>query len=455
MGITTNQAGGQFQQLAGTPTAYAGDAQELARSQRLAQLLSGQQMPQGDMVSGRFVAPSWTQQLAGLVNAGAGAYYSDQAEKQQQALANKIREGQSSAMADYMAELKGRPATPDKVTELAGPYTGNIQKPTATIAGRPAIEADPFRANMNASVNDMLPSFVREHAMKEVTKGPKWEKAEYTDEKTGKTRQGVIDVNSANPISTFQVGGVKPEMSAYERASLNMRGAELADQGIGGYGAPSGQPMGQRGSATVGAPMGQPQGKPVGQPAGQATFAPSTLPAYQYDPAISPKQNREQAYEFSKKQQANINNAKDSFDLMKEAGKILSSNAPSSGRLSNIVTGVGEMVNLPFGARKQESEADAKLKVLGGALTSKQPRFEGPQSNIDMAFYKQMAGDLDNPNLPIESRLQTLQTMISLQKKYFPSGEWDTISTTLSDPNKVSLGPAKEVDFSSLPAGKR
>lgn len=453
-GYTTGQAGIQAQQVA-TPTAYAGDAQELARSQRLAQLLSGQQMPQGEMVSGRFVAPSWTQQLAGLVNAGTGAYYSDQAEKQQQALANKIREGQSSAMADYMAELKGRPATPDKVTEIAGPYTGNVPMPTATIAGRPEIKADPFRANMNASVNDMLPSFVREHAMKEVTKGPKWEKAEYTDEKTGKTRQGVIDVNSANPISTFQVGGVKPEMSAYERASLNMRGAELADQGIGGYGG-----GGSVGGGNVGGGQRMPANQGGGQVNAQQTakpdsFTPSTLPAYQYDPSISPKQNREQAYEFSKKQQANITNAKDSFDLMKEAGKILSSNAPSSGRMSNILTGAGEVLNLPFGARKQESQADAKLKVLGGALTSKQPRFEGPQSNIDMAFYKQMAGDLDNPNLPVESRLETLRTMIDLQKKYFPNGQWDTISTTLSDPSKVSLGPAKEVDFSSLPAGKR
>jgi hypothetical protein len=205
----------------------------------------------------------------------------------------------------------------------------------------------------------------------------------------------------------------------------------------------------------MGQPAGQQQARPVGQPAGQPAFVPSTLPQYQYDPALSPKQNREEALAFSKKQKGNIDNARDSFDLMKEAGSILSSNAPSSGRASNILTGIGEMVNLPFGARKQESEADAKLKVLGGALTSKQPRFEGPQSNIDMAFYKQMAGDLDNPNLPIESRLQTLQTMISLQKKYFPSGDWDSISTQLKDSGKVSLGPAKEVDFGSLPTGRR
>jgi len=72
----------------------------------------------------------------------------------------------------------------------------------------------------------------------EAFKKPKWEKAEYTDEKTGKVRQGVYDANSDDPIGSFRVGGVKPEMTAYERASLNMRGAELNFQGIpvGGVG---------------------------------------------------------------------------------------------------------------------------------------------------------------------------------------------------------------------------
>jgi len=305
-------------------------------------------------------------------------------------------------------------------------------------------------ANMNALQNPNSPAFLRQFAMGEIIKKPKWEKAEYTDPKTGVTRQGVIDVNSPNPISTFQVGGTKPEMSAYEKASLGMRGAELADQGIGGYGAPSGQPMVRTG-APVGQPMNQPQGVPQGQPA----FAPSTLPAYQNDPSLSPRQNREQALKFSEKQQSNVTNAKDSFDLMKAAGSLLSSNAPSSGALSNFATYVGEAANLPYGARKQESEADAQLKMLSGALTMKQPRFEGPQGVLDVVLYQKLAGDLGNANIPTESRLATMKQMVNLQKKYYPSGDWDSIDTQLKDAGKVSLGPKKEVDFNSLPTGRR
>jgi hypothetical protein len=430
--------------------------QQILRQQRMAELLMNKPAPQGQMVGNRYVAPSWTQNLANLANIYVGKEGIEKADQAQLDLAKAIREEGKLDTQRLMNVFGGKPevaGTPDIPTETYETFKGTPSQ--AAIPANPKL-AYAEALNMQSPQARALLPFLATEAFKK----PKWEKAEYTDEKTGKTRQGVIDVNSPNPISTFQVGGVKPEMTAYERASLGMRGAELADQGIGyggfGSGQPSGALMSQPSGQPLSQPMGQSQGIPQGQAAGQQNaFAPSTLPKYQPDPSLSPRQNREQALKFSEKQQTNVTNAKDSFDLLKEASKILTSNEPSSGRASNILTGVGEAFNLPFGARKQESEADAKLKVLGGALTAKQPRFEGPQSNIDVAFYKQMAGDLDNPNLPIEARLETLKTMVGLQKKYFPSGEWDTISTTLNDAGKVSLGPKKEVDFNSLPSGRR
>ena len=446
---TVNPYLGGSAALSAVPEELQPKALENLQQQRMAQLLMQQGMqpaPQGQMISGHYVKASPYQNLAAIANQALGMYAGYQADKGQLDLAKAIRSGEATATADYMAQLQDKPAVADKVTELAGPYMGKIPKPTATIAGSPAVAANPMLANMNAMQNPFSPEWLKQHAIKEITKGPKWEKAEYTDEKTGKTRQGVINVNSSDPISTFQVGGIKPEMSAYERATLNMRGAELADQGIGGYGAPSGQPM-----VRTGVPVGQPQGQPAGQPA----FTPSVLPTYQPDLSLTPRQNREQALKFSEKQQSNVTNAKDSFDLMKEAGKILSSNAPSSGALSNLVTYAGEVVNLPFGARKQESEADAALKMLSGALTMKQPRFEGPQGVLDVTLYQKLAGDLGNANIPVESRLATMKQMVNLQKKYYPSGDWDSIDTQLKDAGKVSLGPKKEVDFNSLPTGRR
>jgi hypothetical protein len=171
-GYTTGQAGGQTQQLANIPAAYEGDALELARAQRLAQMLSSQEPAQGQMISGRFVAPSWTQNLAQLVNAGAGAYYANKAENEQQALAKKIREGESEVLANYMATKQGRPAVPDQITELAGPYTKNIPMPTATIAGRAAVPPNPMEANANLYADPRATSKLREMAFNKMMADP-------------------------------------------------------------------------------------------------------------------------------------------------------------------------------------------------------------------------------------------------------------------------------------------
>jgi hypothetical protein len=295
MAFTTGQAGGQVQQLA-VPTAYAGDAQELARAQRLAQLLSGQQMPEGQMVSGRYVKPSWTQQLAGLVNAGTGAYFADQAEKQNLALAKKIREGENAALADYMAEVEGRPATPDQVTQMAGPYGqgvgqngANVPMPTATIAGRAAIPANPRAANLNAAQNDMLPSWMRQFAMKEVTKGPDWKEISQYNEKTGNTETYRYNQNSPDPKSTMQFLGIsKPAMSQAE--TIRLRDEGLLPSGSGNMSVGGGNaPIGGVSSASNNAPMGgggspaNPSAKPV------AAKNDEVVKAFGYNPFEAPK----------------------------------------------------------------------------------------------------------------------------------------------------------------------
>jgi hypothetical protein len=60
-----------------------GERQKIALAQRLRE--SGQDMPQGRMVGGWFVAPTWTQQLSQALKQGLGAYQESQAE-------NKIKD---------------------------------------------------------------------------------------------------------------------------------------------------------------------------------------------------------------------------------------------------------------------------------------------------------------------------------------------------------------------------
>jgi hypothetical protein len=163
--------------------------QQILRQQKMAEMLmqQGMQQPQGQMISGHYVAPSFTQNLAGLANMYFGQRALEKGDQAQLDLAKAIRNQEGVALADYMGQLQGKPAVPAKVTELAGPYTGNIPKPTATIPEVPAVAGNPMLANMNALQNPNSPAFLRQLAIKKITEGPKYKEISQYNEKTGNT----------------------------------------------------------------------------------------------------------------------------------------------------------------------------------------------------------------------------------------------------------------------------
>lgn len=100
------------------------------------------------------------------------------------------------------------------------------------------------------------------------------------------------------------------------------------------------------------------------------------------------------------------------LDVVKQAEEILPK--VSSGRLQAAVTEAGRF----FGKSTEASQADRQMNILAATLVGNVPRFEGPQSNIDVQFYKDAAGDVANPDLPREDRLAALQIIKGLQQKY-------------------------------------
>jgi hypothetical protein len=93
--------------------------------------LQGQ--PQGQMISGYYVKPSITQALNPVVQQLAGSYLGKQADIKTQELANAIRQAKGAKEEAITNLITG---TPEKTTELAGPYTSNIPMPTAYQAAR-------------------------------------------------------------------------------------------------------------------------------------------------------------------------------------------------------------------------------------------------------------------------------------------------------------------------------
>jgi hypothetical protein len=138
---TTGQAGGQVQPLSNIPAEYTADALELARAQRLAQMLSSAPTPEGQMISGRYVAPSITQNLAQLANAVTGAYFGNQAEQKQLKLAEKLRQDKLMTQEGIMTAL-------DK---------GDTKKALAIASSRPEYSKE-FIAPLMANVIPKAPA---------------------------------------------------------------------------------------------------------------------------------------------------------------------------------------------------------------------------------------------------------------------------------------------------------
>ena len=67
----------------------------------------------------------------------------------------------------------------------------------------------------------------------------------------------------------------------------------------------------------------------------------------------------------------------------------------------------------PEGAK----EATA-LKAIGGALTAKMPRMEGPQSDKDTLLYREMAAQVGDKTIPLDQRRFALQEVERLWAKY-------------------------------------
>jgi hypothetical protein len=198
--------------------------QALNRQQQMAAILMQQnQQPQGQMISGRYVAPNFLQALQPAVNMLTGAYLAKQGDTEATKLAQKLRNQEISDIGKYNQLLKGTEAVaamPAKTTELAGPYTVDIPKPTAyqaPIAAQAAVPGNPDQANLFAASS--YSPILRQMGLKRMTEGPKWEKAEMP-QPDGSVRTGWVNYNSPDVKSTFVEGGTKPAYTPLEAAKF-------------------------------------------------------------------------------------------------------------------------------------------------------------------------------------------------------------------------------------------
>ena len=421
----------------GLPPEILGQQQQLNRQQQMAQLLmqQGQQQPQGQMVGGRYVQPSIFAQLAPLAQLYAGQKIAERGDKQALDLAAQLRQRYGDELKEFRNLMQGRE---ELAPEQAGPTQTNQPIPREMVRGAPNVQgaydfaATAYNPALQAvGIKKLTPEeFTLNEGAKRFMTMPDGTSREIAA--GGQKPRAPLQIDTGTAIELRDPNNPTIVLQRIPKSLSPADAARMQFEGITG----GGMPMGN-------APAGN---MPLSNaPAQKNNFTPAVQEQYQYNPSLSPKQNQDEAAKFSTELLKNQRNAKDSFDALKSASNLLSSGAPSSGRISNIATATGEAV----GYSGPASKADSRLTLLSGALTMKQPRFEGPQGVLDVQLYQKLAGDLGNANIPVATRLGNIEEMINLQKKYYPQGDWDSISTktqsdakteTARSAGKVSVG---------------
>ncbi len=90
----------------------------------------------------------------------------------------------------------------------------------------------------------------------------------------------------------------------------------------------------------------------------------------------------------------------------------------SDGATGSFIGAGADWLGRTIGYSTEGSETTAQLKTLSGQLVALMPRMEGPQSNIDVEMYKEMAGNVADPTLPVKTRLAALSSIEGLNEKY-------------------------------------
>lgn len=427
--------------------------QQILRQQKMAEMLmqKGMEQPQGQMIGNRFVPPSFTQYLSGLANTYVGQRGIEKGEQAQLDLAKAIREQQKVGLADYYQTLKG---TPSQAGNLQLGNTnqaiGSIEEPMGQYKTPVAAQApNPALANLTASMDERLPAFLRQHAITELTKPPKWEKDVRYDDR-GREIHGWTNVN--DPTLPFSAQSKKPEMTASERIHADIAINRARDEGIsvggGGYNAPVANPVPMSNPAMNNAPIGtnpvirqnaQPVSIAPNAPAyaqNAVTMQPNSVNASQLPvppqvnmAGVSPKEQRKIAGTQAEELQKNVKNSYEAYPVVKEIQQILpNATAGYAGQ-------AWKQANRVFGLSTASSPIDTQLEILGTKLVMLQPRFEGPQGVRDVELYQKAAGDIANANLPIEDRMAALEQVKNIYKRYAPNLDWSFAPTPVTVPN--------------------
>ena len=396
--------------------------QQILRQQKMAEMLmqQGMQQPQGQMVSGHYVAPSITQNLASLANTFVGQRALEKGDKAQIDLAKAIRAQHTDELNQFNQLLPKNPM--EAYSFAAQAYNPRLQE-----IGMKKMLPQEFDLSEGQKRYMTMP----DGTVKEVASG-------------GQKFRAPLQIDTGTAIELRDPNNPTVVLQRIPKSMSPADAARLADEGItvggGGYNAPAVNP-----APINNAPIGT--SPVIKQNAPQASIA-SNAPAYAQNAVtmqpvnannllvppqinmagVSPKEQRKIAGTQAEELQKNVKNSYEAYPVIKEIQQILPN--ATAGYFDQAY----KQANRAFGKSTSSSPIDTQLEILGTKLVMLQPRFEGPQGVRDVELYQKAAGDIANASLPIADRMAGLEQVKNIYKRYAPNLDWTFAPTPVAVP---------------------
>ena len=204
--------------------------QQIARQQKMAELLmqQGQQTPQGQMVGNRFVAPSFFQYAAPLLQGYVGRKELEKAEAEQLNLAKAVREQGASEVANILSAYQKNPQLALAQATTAGPYGRALlpaimknalpepTKPTTDMQNFEFAKSTGFKGSFNDFKNQMTPYQQAQLGMeREKFEFDKINKASGKDLTEAQGKASAFQsqmVSASNAVNTLEKQGFDPTL---------------------------------------------------------------------------------------------------------------------------------------------------------------------------------------------------------------------------------------------------
>lgn len=223
-------------------TPYGQELAGIERNRALAAALmqGGQQQPQGQMISGRYVAPSFAQNLNPLLQTAVGLYGQNKADTEQAALAQRIRQQESADLTKFYELQFGGQQIPAQAQAGPMPDGGNIPLQTIASEANPQAAFEFAAKSQSPAVRAQLAEMLKPQKLGEgevVTRyNPVTGKSE-TVAKGGEKFQRPIEVNTGNGTQLLDAKTLKPlsfiAKAKGEGESVNPQEAPLRTQFLG------------------------------------------------------------------------------------------------------------------------------------------------------------------------------------------------------------------------------